>query len=89
MKTISIKKNKMNGKENNLLWTDALYTSQPESSEQKGQHPPALNGEVGQSASHRRYGRSVQLLRLLEITPLNSGQPEIRQLTTLCGQNIL
>lgn len=66
-----------------LLWTDALCTTPPRSSGQKVQHPPALTEEVSESASLHRYGRSAQLLRLLEITPPDSEQPGIELWATL------
>lgn len=60
-----------------LLWTDAPCTSQPGSSGQKGQCPPALTEGVSESVSLHRYGRFARLLRLLETTPPDSEQPEI------------
>lgn len=60
-----------------LLWTDALCTTQPGSSGQREQHPPALTEEVSESASLHHYGRSAQPPHLLEIIQLDSEQPEI------------
>lgn len=73
----------------NLLWTDALCTTQPGSSGQKGQHPPALTEGVSESALLHRYGISAQLLHLLEIIPLDSEQPEIEKWTALFWCNKL
>ena len=71
-----------------LLWTDARCTIQPGSSGLKEEHPPALTEEVSGSASLHRYGRSAQLLHLLEIIRQDSAQPGIEEWTTLFWRNM-